>query len=136
MGAIRDAIAAALADGTLTDAERRVLLRRIKARALRDSAPALPFTFTPGQFSITIETVEEVNDNLVVTLSASRLGVPIPLNNPFVFVNPPTHIEDPTGDLIRTSVGRDGVTRTRRYREAPLLAMRQAIIEAVRLQAQ
>lgn len=135
MGAIKDAIAAILADSNLTDAEKKVEIRRIRGEALRDNMPNLPFTINlVGNNSITIETADwdPIRNVLTLNLSAIRAGQPLPLDNPFVYVNPPTHVEDPTGDLIRTSVGRDGVTRTSRYREAPLLALRAIVIDSVR----
>jgi len=134
MGAIRDFIAAAMADGSLTDAQRRRLIRRIRAQQIRNALPAMPFTFTPGQFSITVESAsfDAANDALTVVLSASRAGVPIPLDNPFVYINPPTHVPDPNGDYIRTDP-KSGLVAT--FSEAPLLAFRAMVLESVRLQA-
>ncbi|PYS90495.1 MAG: hypothetical protein DMF62_04850 [Acidobacteria bacterium] len=137
MGAIKNAIEAILANNNLTDAEKKVEIRRIRGEALRDNIPNLPFTINlVGNNSITIETADwdPVRNVLTLNLSAIRAGQPLPLDNPFVYVNPPTHIEDPAGtDLVQEMRDRQGnLIATKRYREAPLLALRAIVIDSVR----
>jgi len=136
MGAFRDAITAALAVGTLTEEERRLAVRRIKGQALFDNLPALPYVIDlSGNNSITVESASWNDPVLTVVLSAIRRGQPAVLDNPFVFINPPIHVLDATGDLSREVRDRAGMLlRTDVYAERPLLALRRVITDAVRLQ--
>ena len=136
MGAIRDAIAAALADGSLTDTQKRALARQIRAEAIRDAVPTLPHTFTRGVYSITVEAGSYLaaQNAIQVTLSATKNGVPFSLNNPFIFVNPPIHIDDPINGDVQRIDPKTG-HETGRFREDPLAALRQIIVDAVKAQA-
>jgi hypothetical protein len=127
MGALRDAILAVLADGNLTDEEKRASIRSIKANGLRNNA-TFPFTFTVAPYTITAHDAQVMNGNLVAVLSATRSGVPVPLDNPFVFVNPPIMIPDTSNPEVEYDIeGR----RTRGFSESPLQALRQIVVDAV-----
>jgi hypothetical protein len=133
MGALRDAIIAIITDPNLSEDEKKAAIRRAKCRAILDAlAGQVPFTLNPVGYSITVTAMEEVDGNLVSTMEATRQGVPVVLNNPFVYVNPPLMIEDPQGDVIRTWTDRNGVEHSINYREAPLLAYRALVVDSVR----
>ena len=128
MGVARDAIMAALNNDALSDEQKRRMVRRIKARALRDAAPVTPFTIVDGGLSVTVESVAESDDTLIVVLSATVDGVTVPVDNPFVFVNPPVLVPDPAGDVIRS--GPHGEQTG--YVEAPGRALAAVVVDAVR----
>jgi hypothetical protein len=133
MGALRDAIIAIITDPDLSEDEKKAAIRRAKCRAILDAlAGQVPFTIQPVGYVITVTAMSEVDGNLVSTLEATRLGVPVVLSNPFIYVNPPLMIEDPQGDVTRSFTDRNGVVHTVNYREAPLLAYRLLVIESVR----
>lgn len=135
MGEIRDRIDAVLADGTLTAQQRMRAMRRIRGEAMRDAMPNLPHSFNRGAWVITIESAQwrpqEQMLEIVVTVYNTTTQTYAELDNPFQFINPPTLVEDPTGDVIVETTSRDGTKTTRRFREAPLAALRQIIVDAV-----
>lgn len=137
---IRGDIAAVMADNTLTVPQKRRQVRRIRAQAMRNSMPALPFTFTPGPLTITVESAhfDPATDALEVVLTASvtATGAPIVLDNPFRFINPPILVPDAASlDVVRNSSRPDGTPVTESFREDALAALRSIIVDAVKAQA-
>lgn len=133
MGAFRDRLTAALADGSLTADQRRRLARRLRAEAIRDAFPALPHTFTDGDLTIVIIAARHLPafDAVEFTLAADINGLSVNLDNPFRFVNPPTAVVDPAGDYVRTDPKSNQETR---FRDDPLAALHEMIVDAVRAQ--
>lgn len=73
-------------------------------------------TFTRGIWTITIADPQRVGNGFQVTVAATRSGVPVPLNNPFVFINPPVCVCNAAGEPV----------------EGVLAAMKEMLAEAIR----
>lgn len=133
MGNFRDRLAAIRADGSLTVAQRQQAVRRNRAYAVHEAMPAIPFTFARGDLIITVVEGEYMPmvAGVQFTLEAVSAGVFVVLDNPFVFINPPTHVADPAGDTVKVNP-RDN-TETR-FREDPAAALLEMIVDAVKAQ--
>lgn len=134
MGDFRDRLTAALADGSLTAVQRRRLARRLRAEAIRDAFPTLPYVFDDGDINIVIieARLMPAFDAVEFTLAASRNGFSINLDNPFRFINPPTAVRDDAGDISQTNPKTNQVTK---FRDDPFAALHEMIADAVRAQA-
>ena len=136
MGVVRDAIQAVRDDPNLTPEEKREQIRHIRAQAFVGANINFPVSFPAGGgLTITVVTAAFNGADLVCTLGARQGGTDLPLNNPFIFVNPPTHVPDPAGDYVRESESLGGKpTSTQAYREDLLNALRTIVTDAVRAQ--
>jgi hypothetical protein len=93
-------------------------LERVQAivAAYRDTARE--FSIPGTALAVSLQKAPQLVDgNLVLWLNVTRDGVPLPVNNPFVFVNPPLRRPGDTDDR-------------------PLLALVQMIAQTVREVAQ
>jgi hypothetical protein len=136
MGVVRDAIQAVRDDPNLTPEEKREQIRHIRAQAFVAANINFPVSFpVGGGLTITVVTAEFNGADLVCTLGARQGGTDLPLNNPFIFVNPPTHVPDPAGDYIKESGGiHGGSSVSIAYSEDLLKALRTIVTDAVRAQ--
>jgi len=135
MGIVRDAIQAVRDDPNLTPAEKREQIRHIRAQAFVALNINFPLTFPAGGgLSITVVTAAFNGADLVMTLEARQGGTDLTLDNPFIFVNPPTHVPDPTGDYVKESDSLHGPPYSAKYSEDLLKALRTMVTDAVKAQ--
>lgn len=101
---------------------------RYKARVLRDARPSRAFSYNGIDIRITRAPRVNEKGQFEVWLEASRDGVPLPVDNPYLFVNPPTKVPD--GTWRREEI--DGEERdVRNMREDAAEAFRQMVGQAV-----
>lgn len=129
---VKDEIETIVADAT-GDKPGRVA--RLKSLRLRQALPSLPLVFTAGQMSVTVSKAAIVNGNISLTLALTRNGVSIPLNNPFVFVNPPILVPDAAGTISIGGAALPDGTKTAvvMHREDPIAAMKAVLIDTLRV---
>ena len=100
----------------------------IKASAL-STAKGTGYTFTLDGILVTLTappTITAGGKGVSFTLSASKAGVPLPLENPYVFVNPPVKVHN---DTWRVVDGND----YKNYAEDVVAALQRMILDAVLL---
>jgi hypothetical protein len=135
VGVVRDAIQAVRDDPNLTPQEKRDQIRHIRAQAFVGANIQFPITFPAGGgLSITVVTAAFNGADLVMTLAAKQGGTDVVLDNPFIFVNPPTHVPDPNGDYVKPGKGQGGAPASLTYSEDLLQALRIIVTNAVRAQ--
>lgn len=109
---------------------------RAKAELLRDAAnhPSFSRPWTAGGVVIapTLVLVDDLG-RLIVYATAHDAGTAVPLDLPFIYVNPPVLVPDPTGDIVVPG-GLDPQDRPRpdrRLRFDAAEAFRQVVTETV-----
>ena len=139
MGAVENAVQAILANGALTADQKAAQIQQAKANALNQVLTGhLPYTFTQAPWSVTVSAATVVptpmGSAISLTVSATKSGVPVPVNNPVVLVNPPVLIPDPAGTITRTGpipAWQGGGTVTRTFTEDPVTALRQLLVSTL-----
>lgn len=136
MGAIDTAIAAIVANGSLTRAQKWTQISQARANGINALlAGHLPFVFTQGVWSVTVTAATVAATSLgyaiSITVTVTKSGVAQTVNNPLIFINPPVLVDDPAGTIVRTSslpAYSGGGTFTRTYREDAAAALRQIVV--------
>lgn len=128
-------IAAVKASAVLTEDGKRARIADIKGEAIKAASPAEPIVieFTAGKAPIvvTLKSVKHWPGGVEIDMDVSRDGKAVPYSKPWRIINPPVLVEAEDGDIVQPIMRRDfktgEVTQVgeRRFKEAPLLALRQ-----------
>lgn len=86
--------------------------------------------------SFVLMTVSTSGSAVTMTVAASDARGPLPMDNPYIFVNPPLHVEDSAGPIVRTQTDPvTGAISERRLRLDPLAAIKETLYQTVILVA-
>lgn len=130
MGAITDAIEAVKERGDLDTRQKSAEFGKVRADAHVDAIGAvqskdgsLVIDRGDGRV-ITARLVERGENSITLRIDWTIDGKPQSFSNPWVIVNPPCLVPDPSGDVVRESTDPEtGEPTTRRYREDPMAAL-------------
>lgn len=78
-----------------------------------------------------IDSIETKLNNLWVTMRAFKKDIMIPLNNPFIFVNPPVMVPDGTKKIVKDIFNKN--TEIDNFKEDPKEAFKLLIQHSVEL---
>lgn len=104
---------------------------RKKAELLRDHKPEDSFNYKGVDITITSPPVV-VGDRLEVSVSATRNGKVIPIDNPLIFINPPIKVPDGTVHIEQNIDGVD--IEVDNYKEDPQEALKEIVYQVIQLQ--
>lgn len=121
-----DDIDAIAARGDLTPNEKRtqIAVRRANEGRTALLSVSLPRTFNFAPYVITVMQASSNGGALFLTISATRSGVPISINNPVILYPPPLLVPDAVGAVLRGN--------NKRYRLDPIIAIRDTILDHLR----
>lgn len=105
---------------------------KLRAQAIKGAAPRVPYKVTAGGAQCVVQSIEQKDNKVILTVDMKRGGKTVPFSNPWVIVNPPVVVVDKRGDIIATEVDpATGKTVETRFRYDPWGAIDELIRETL-----